>query len=180
MPGFFFPPFNRSCWQKSQPPLLAPSQSQDSPEMPTKKAQSPWPLAEARTRCAPAARIGLGVRCDPAGYGRLGPAALRQQAQVPSPALWPRSAAALYSGKASQAQPRNLLAARRGAAILGVGLIFFPPLPSPRRREPPLTGSGLPRPEQRAPPEAIPLRLPENARERKKGAKERARGGTII
>lgn len=160
-------------------PLLSPSQSQDSPEMPTKKAQSPWPLAEARTRCAPAARIGLPVRCDPAGYGRLRPAAARQHAQVPSPAPRPRSTAAQHPRKASQAQPRNLLAARRGAAILRFGLIFSP-LSSRRRREPPLTGSRLPLPKQRAPPEAIPLRLPENARERKKGSKERVRGGTII
>jgi hypothetical protein len=148
--------------------------------MPTKKAQSPWPPAEARTRCAPAARIGLGVRCDPAGYWRLGPGTLRQHAQVPSPAPRPRSAAALHPGEGQPGSAQEPPGSPKRCSDSPVWFDSPPPLPSSRRREPPLTGSGLPRPEQRAPPEAIPLRLPENARERKKGAKERARGGTII
>lgn len=64
--------------------------------------------------------------------------------------------------------------------LLFLFLSLFFPLPSLRRKEPPLTSSFLPRPEQRAPPEAIPLRLPENARERKKGAKDGGGGWKII
>lgn len=128
---------------------------------------------------------GSASRVTPPGMGDSGwplhASTLRCQARLPARAP---PAAALHPRKAGQEQPRDISVAEEVQQFyLGLDLFgfffsssfsfsFFFPLPSLRRKEPPLTSSCLPRPEQRAPPEAIPLRLPENARERKKGAKE--------